>query len=517
MIYILKIYTLLLVIVVVGCSSPLTESLQMAGENKKELLTVLDHFKAIQDSDKLHSAQFIIENMPYHFTPIWDFQKNSFIPNEYTNKKVVKEVMDSLGIRYSIDGINPDITNVKADYFIDRIESAYAIYAVSPWAGQFTQEDFNEYILPYRVAQEQLENWWDPLNKQLLYAIDLTENDNIDSATSIVDKVLSSEFKYDPRYTYYKPDMTYSDFMIHNGGMCNHCANLMVLGLRSIGIPSTVDFVPFWGNTSYGHSWNVVKLENEKWKPFELGQYTKDFVLAYLPGKVLRKTFSINQKYVSDLKTSISIPPFLLAPRFSDVTRKYRPVANVRLKKSLLNNESNTPVLSVWNNERWKAIWYGLTKGDSLIFEGMGVDVVYLPQVYSNGEYITNEFPIWLTENGGQIVCQPDYSRPITIKNIYSWKYNISMEKQNTTNIGSYELLVWDRGWQVAGISTPEEVGVFDGKRKTFVSVNEATHPENERTGYILNYRNVPSGGLYRLNEKGQRPFVVKDKQVIFL
>lgn len=64
-----RIYSWFMIIIMVcSCNrnKPLDYALQVAGENETELKTVLNHFK--KNPQKLKATQFLIENMPYHFS-----------------------------------------------------------------------------------------------------------------------------------------------------------------------------------------------------------------------------------------------------------------------------------------------------------------------------------------------------------------------------------------------------------------------------------------------------------------
>ena len=69
-----KIRVMLLVcflISIVSCKNEnkrLKIALELAGDNKEELLKVINHYQAPKDSLKLKAAYFLIENMPYHFS-----------------------------------------------------------------------------------------------------------------------------------------------------------------------------------------------------------------------------------------------------------------------------------------------------------------------------------------------------------------------------------------------------------------------------------------------------------------
>ena len=128
------IYTVFLLLLLLSCTS---SSEKLAWEiannsqtNKKELTRFLEHYKTNKDKDKYKAACFLIENMP--------------------NK-------------YSINGKEQkiyDIDIVKADSLIKSLEHSFFLKEKSPYLKNYTFEQFCEYILPYRVADESLQYYW---------------------------------------------------------------------------------------------------------------------------------------------------------------------------------------------------------------------------------------------------------------------------------------------------------------------------------------------------------------------
>ncbi len=71
----------------------LRSALELAGDNKEELLKVIDHYqKDPGDSLKLRAARFLAENMPGHFS--YDYNKEKY-------PLAIQRLVDSLLFRYS--------------------------------------------------------------------------------------------------------------------------------------------------------------------------------------------------------------------------------------------------------------------------------------------------------------------------------------------------------------------------------------------------------------------------------
>ena len=173
----------MIVFLLYNCTSyppELSESLMLAGENRKELLHVLEHYKQDKDTLKYKAACFLIKNMRWHYaeqtvekidprldsfwqgcdslysrvvewikdtkldecnTSLWNYSDaarivSAFMPID-TNVQVVKHPVK-------------DVEVIKADFLIPHIDNAFRVWKESPFAHHLSFEEFCEYILPYR-------------------------------------------------------------------------------------------------------------------------------------------------------------------------------------------------------------------------------------------------------------------------------------------------------------------------------------------------------------------------------
>jgi hypothetical protein len=55
--------------------------------------------------------------------------------------------------------IKNDVEHITDDYLINNIELAFKVWEEQPWCDNVPFDVFCEEILPYRVANEPLENW----------------------------------------------------------------------------------------------------------------------------------------------------------------------------------------------------------------------------------------------------------------------------------------------------------------------------------------------------------------------
>ncbi|GAB1450734.1 hypothetical protein MASR2M47_07900 [Draconibacterium sp.] len=219
-----KFIFLLLLFTTISCSrysADIDEALQLAGQNSNELEKVLKYYSQYSsDSLKLKAAEFLIINMPGHFSNIVQDTVSAYLKNVfYKLHSLAKETyfenydlhsfafVDSLEKIYAPDyfpintatidsiinvknkGYNigltgkfesevalvrgellekyfvkktlkadiiPDITTITSDFLIDHIDIAFIVWKQSPLTRQLSFEEFKETILPYRYFNEPL-------------------------------------------------------------------------------------------------------------------------------------------------------------------------------------------------------------------------------------------------------------------------------------------------------------------------------------------------------------------------
>ncbi len=182
----LKSYLLIGALLIIGCSkhtnnNALDKSLLAAGNNKKELMEVLNYYSHTNaDSLKYKAACFLIENMIYHnysnrakyVDPqrykIWDcldslyYKRTLYYTGEQIRIPKIRNYISSYFYSLSdllgfcqLDstiietGVFRDIKDIKAEFLIEHINNAFTVWHSSAFARNLTFDEFCEYILPY--------------------------------------------------------------------------------------------------------------------------------------------------------------------------------------------------------------------------------------------------------------------------------------------------------------------------------------------------------------------------------
>lgn len=387
-------------------------ALKLAEGNKSELLKVINTYnKNPNDSLKLKSAYYLIENMPYHSfkkgNKIFDeafvlageerrrqlkkypLEKN---PKDSTHTKL-GELLDSISkANEMIDKsavLHYDLKFINAQYLIDNIEMAFMAHKKMPLKLCQNFNEFLNYVLPYRVGQEPLEiNKRKELFEEYMWVYDSLNTNSLDKVVEwIYDinrfRVVS---KRHPIYDYSYSLSQMDDIKI---GGCIDITNYIVSILRSIGIPAGVDYTIKAGDTNRSggaHTW-VFYLNNGEQRSLNSGpvysELRKLYKLSSIP-KVYRQYF---HNYSGST---------------NDVTHLYRDVFDVNIPAiwnvDKLNNEN--VFLGIYDNDRglFKVATAETIAKNNVFFKNMGNSIIYFPYVESSDTPIN--YPFELTKEG---------------------------------------------------------------------------------------------------------------------
>ncbi|QZE15559.1 transglutaminase-like domain-containing protein [Halosquirtibacter laminarini] len=342
--------------------------------------------------------------------------------------------------------------------------------------------------------------------------IDTLSSDAIEDVAMLVDREISKQFKYDKRYGLYPKDMTYQEMQLHKGGTCTHCAALGAMSMRSVGIPCSIDFIPAWGNNNSRHEWNAIKIGPEKWEPYNLGEFGSGVPFYFKAPKVLRKQFSVNKNILSETD-GYKRPGFLLIPNFKDVTKNYIECTDIIISPN--KEHKGLPVISVWNNNDWRIVWYGSKTKEGVKYKNMGKEILYMPQVFMTYQSAPMDSPFYIDKDNTMFSFTADSLKTDTIKDLIVWRWHWLLYRENITKHKAYNLLMWDNGWKCIARTTPD---IYRNNNKIQSNIlSSDSLCEKNSLQYKLNFNNVPRNALFKLAEPNQRPFFVKNGNVFYL
>ncbi|WP_372775262.1 hypothetical protein [Mangrovibacterium sp.] len=378
----MKIKILILCLLLISCSrypDKLADSLELAEDNRQQLEEVIEHYKGKGEKDKLHAAYYLISNMKDKGTYINELVNSNGNPvgfniSNFKNEKEQNAWLDSIqavhGDLHVKEEFLPDLEHITSDFLINNIDKAFEVKYNSPFCQNISDSIFYENILPYRVSYEKLENWRDSVLTEFSGLKDSIYGfSTVLAATNFIDNIYQKKFKYGgSRYFKQKEVRCYSELLHDKAGKCDDMCNLVVMGLRTLGIPSGFDGIQYKrANDEVGHGWCFVyDIKTGKNYPFDALSNNGPglFNLRYKNSpKVFRKQFSsINDNSIKNNHSIIH--PVFFEDNSLDVTSEYFETVSISITLDSLYAE---PVyLNIWHRGEWKPVDYSY-KPSSLV------------------------------------------------------------------------------------------------------------------------------------------------------
>ena len=319
----------------------------------------------------------------------------------------------------NIDNMH-DIQHIKASLLIENIEYAFKVFKL-PWARYISFEDFCEYILPYRFYDEDLKSWRPEYYSRFSWVVDSVgiKNNSVE-ACRILNSDLKKWFRFNVLFEKYPHAINAGYLLKTRMGKCLDQAGIATFAMRSIGIPVAHEVGPQWGNRSMGHDFSSVLGKDGKFIDFQGAENPPagTIIKSTLedrdkPPKIFRQTFSIQLDQQNFIDENVGDVPMILNNCFwKDVTKEFVPVTNIKIR---VKNNSSTNIkyayLAVFNNREWIPIYMGKIKGDSVTFESMGREIVYLPVFYRSGILMAAANPVELNREGKVTSITPNLQK----------------------------------------------------------------------------------------------------------
>lgn len=429
--------------------------LKKAGTNRIELEKALQYSYKTNDSLKIKAMQFLIANMDIHFSSdyYWQDVAGKKIPyNEldYSDFEQAKANFET--IKEQNTGLQPkpivykDIETITADYLIQNLERAFSSWKTSekktiPFA------DFCQYILPYRITEEPLQNWREAYEKKFKWINEKIQTKGFDQALFYVKDDYDTWFTntWGEQRKEPLPRLGALQLLFRKQGPCPDIANLGVFIMRSQGIPAAVNVIPFWATSTGGHFMNT--FFDSKMKAYNCDYGSKDFGedLKREPAKVLRLTYSKQPETLASIEDKKNIPPGILQQEnYVDVTKEYWSTTDIKCSLYPVTNQPKIVYATTFNGLQWRPFWWGKVAKNETIFSSLCKETVIIPQYYYNGKLFPAGAPVVISDNTPKVLL-PNLNQRTDIM-IYEKEKYLKF-KLNIT----YSLFYWDNGWKPLG------------------------------------------------------------------
>lgn len=424
-----NIFLLLTVFLFVSCGNvptKLEEALALSGKNRTELESVLQYYsRSPEDSLKLRAAEFLIANMPGHYSyygaPLDDYLdsihhsanlraypwhlRNMFLIQAYRKPELAR-----------MKGVSriEDIHRITSGYLIDNIEKAFLAWQ-KPWARHLNFDDFCEYLLPYRVENEPIMNWRDSLDVEG-FSHTLQRMETIDELfESPYQACLQLNTRLMDIFKEMKKDsVTFSHPLIGEKEVvkfgCPEFVYAVIFVMRGMGIPVSIESIEQWSSRRGKHYWNAVYHFTGLRYPFTgYDSRPRGLNQDYKMNKVYRHTYAANPDALVLQSPGEPVPPFCQERFLKDVTNEYMTCHDIKVQ---LNFPSETgsryAYLCVFNNETWIPVDWGEIKNRTVNFSHVGPQTMFVAGYYVDGEIVPASHPFHINPDGKVEYIIPD-------------------------------------------------------------------------------------------------------------
>lgn len=467
--------------------------------SEKERLTferLLEHYASDNDSLKLKSCYFLINNMP---------GIGSMAVDKQTNKIVVHK----------------DMQYITTGFLIEQIDEAVSVCQEKLADGSLGFNDFCNYILPYRINYEPLENWRKMVSDRYHPVIDsIGKHKRLEDTTfcKVFNNLLKDGFKYKSEGNFGEIK-NWSALSVEKAGNCAEMCKTVLFPLRAFGVPVTIDFTPCWANSNGGgHQWNVLLVNGKnslpfmgleadpvQYNPLVLYKNEGDPVITTYrrSGKIYRRQFEININSLPAINASHEETPEELSDyHIKDVTREYAQVTDIPVHfSSPLFHGQHIAYLGVFANGAWRvSAFASIDQKGVALFKDMAREVMYMPMLLSNHDYQPSGTPVYADSAGNLRLLQPaDHAADIAVVTVKS------KESEQLSFMGKNSYLGWESVKFKAGLRE-----IAEGKQRAVPETGKAYTlyywkdkwakiGTIKKGGAPLVFSHVPANGLYRL------------------
>lgn len=306
-----------------------------------------------------------------------------------------------------------DIEHISADFLIENIDYSFKVREERKWGKYLSQEDFHEFILPYRLGNEPLTDWKRDLYRRFNAVLDsLYQGEDPIAACDSMYKYVSSllDWKYCDELNGLYLD---ADFLLKKQtGDCRAIAAFTTFIMRAVGIPVAMDSYIYSVELANSHCWNVVKGKDGRVVPFTFGEIrpSNNGKINRKLGKVYRNTFAMNKDVLQKMGMNL-LPHSLTDCHRTDVTDSYYPTNEVKVSCTLAEDEDIQDVFpGVFSINGWVAI--GMAESyqrGTAVFKNLELDNVYIPLYLKGGHLVPAGFPFRVEPESREVISyKPD-------------------------------------------------------------------------------------------------------------
>ena len=363
-----------------GIPTKVIEVLNISGIHKPKLNRFILESMQTNDSLKMLSAYFIIENLHRNYIAYYKLVDSSgnvynLHPKDFKDLKSLRIFMDSIEnsygkLIYSADSFSIDYASISSEFLTNNLNKAFETKSNNDLSVDYDFNTFLKYVLPFRVENENLENFRELLSDKFKPTIDKDKSleSNINSLNDQINKLVT----YDERYIKNYSVQPINDLLENGRGNLADINVLKVKVFRSLGIAACMDYSPFIADSSGLYSWTTVFTPEGKEIHLDISNGKLNFLLKNSINKVYRHTYFEDSTSLFAFKNiKENTPPFLGHFNNFDITSNYLPTTNISIIKSDTNKYF---YLAVFNDGKWKPVAWAMNNNSNANFEDIGLN-----------------------------------------------------------------------------------------------------------------------------------------------
>lgn len=142
-----------------------------------------------------------------------------------------------------------DVTDYSGEYYLNNVRASFMAKKEMPWGENVPEREFNHFVLPLRVNNENLDNAREVFYKELSERV---------KDLSMYDAVLEVNHWCHEHVNYKGSDSRTSSPLATvktSWGRCGEESTLLVAALRSVCIPARQVYTPRWAHCDDNHAW----------------------------------------------------------------------------------------------------------------------------------------------------------------------------------------------------------------------------------------------------------------------
>lgn len=366
-----------------GLPGKVVKVIQQTGFNRVELTKTIGHFLYAPDSLALKAAYFLIGNMERHYSIDYEIKDSSgktfhydpfSFPEDGRFLSRWKALEDSLGkLKFEARKFTLDRDTITAEILIETIGLTLKSRDF-PWASNYSTNQIFPFVLPYRVGNEHIEHWRPFLQAHFLPLISDTIRQP-EKVAEFVNDYIDTHFIIDERFLKKAGITPVGELFRFRRGNEQDISYLKVKSLRSLGIPASLNHIPYYADSLHGGYFAAYLNKQNRFIPLLNLRQKQAFTAGNRIPKIYQRSYTICDSSLFAIKaTSLTTPPYLGHYHDSDVTAEFIPTASISFEGSAADS---LLYLTVYNDEEWRATDWAILKNGKAVFNNINPGITY--------------------------------------------------------------------------------------------------------------------------------------------